>query len=120
MFRIASFAAACGLVMASSPAAAQSVHEGYSHDPGRIVSYARLDRSDIDAGSEAGARVLLARIEAAAVAVCSGKAPPVTRLEIRDVESCRSDAVSGAVSRVGSPVLKRLANSNGRQLLAAR
>jgi UrcA family protein len=113
---------ALGLIAIAQPASAQSLqlHEGYSHDPSKIVTYTRIDNSDIDPTSVAGARVLLQRIEMAADAVCGGKANAVSKSQKRDYADCRDDAVAGAVSKMGAPALKQLAARRRQEQLAAR
>ncbi len=113
---------ALGLIAIAQPASAQSsqLHQGYSHDPSKVVTYTRIDSSDIDPGSAAGARILLQRIEMAADAVCGGEASAVSKSQKRDYADCRSDAVDGAVSKMGVPALKRLAARRRAEQLAAR
>jgi UrcA family protein len=113
---------ALGLIAIAQPASAQSLqpHAGYSHDPSRVVTYTRINSADIDPNSAAGARVLLQRIEMAADAVCGGEANAVSKVRKRDYADCRSDAVAGAVSKMGAPALKQLASRRQRELLAAR
>jgi UrcA family protein len=113
---------ALGLIAIAQPVSAQSpqLHSGYSHDPSKVVTYTRIDSADIDPDSAAGARILLQRIEAAADAVCGGQAKAVSKSQKRDYADCRSDAVAGAVSKMGAPALKQLAANRRRELLAAR
>ena len=113
---------ALGLIAIAQPASAQSLqlHAGYSHDPSKAVTYTRIDSADIDPNSAAGARILLQRIEMAADAVCGGEASAVSKSQKRAYAECRSDAVAGAVSKMGAPALKQIAASRQRELLAAR
>jgi UrcA family protein len=114
--------AALGLIAVAQPASAQSLqlHAGYSHDPSKVVTYTHIDSADIDPNSAAGARMLLQRIEAAADAVCGGEAKAVSKSQKRDYADCRSEAVAGAVSKMGAPALTQMAATRRRELLAAR
>jgi UrcA family protein len=113
---------ALGLIAIAQPASAQNLQlrEGYSHDPSKIVTYTRIESSDVDPASAAGARILLQRIEMAADAVCGGEANAVSKPQKRDYADCRSDAVAGAVSKMGVPALKQLAARRRAEQLAAR
>ncbi len=106
---------------ATAPAvSAQTLHDGYSHDPSKIVTYTRIDRSDIDANSAAGARLLLQRIEVAANAVCGGADSARTPRARAAFMDCRDDAIRGAVSKMGSKPLSQLAAGQRREQLATR
>ena len=104
------------------PAAAQShaVRPGFSFDPTKVVSYTRVPYADLDLASEAGARILLQRIETAADAVCGGAANKTSKLEKEDYDECHAVAVAGAVSKARSPTLSRLAARDGTERRAAR
>ncbi|MBS0331609.1 MAG: UrcA family protein [Proteobacteria bacterium] len=115
--------AAALLLAATFTCAAQAepaLHEGYSHDPSKIVTYTRIDSADLDARTAAGARSLLQRIEVAADAVCGGEANAVNASQKRDYRNCRDDAIRGAVSRMGSPALTTLASRRRVEQVAAR
>jgi UrcA family protein len=114
------FLALIALCLIAQSAEAQTLHKGYSHDPSQIVTYTRIDLSGIDLTSAAGARILLQRIETASDAVCGGEAKAVTKSQKRDYANCRDDAISGAVSKMGSPALKQLALRRRDALMAAR
>jgi len=104
------------------PAAAQShaVRPGFSFDPTKVVSYTRVPYADLDLTSESGAQALLERIRAAADAVCGGAANKATASEKDDYQECQSIAVAGAVSKMRSPTLSRLASGDGAQGRAAQ
>ena len=104
------------------PAAAQShaVRPGFSFDPTKVVSYTSVPYADLDLASEAGARTLLQRIEAAADAVCGGAANKTSKPEKEDYGECRAVAVAGAVSKMRSPTLSRLAAGDWTGRRAAR
>ena len=90
----------------AGPAAAQpfTVHEAYSPDPSKAAAYAVVPYADLDLTNSAGARMLLARIEAAAEAVCGGARSPSA-----DASDCRAAAISGAVARMRNRPLTDLA-----------
>jgi UrcA family protein len=104
-------------LIAASPAAAQSVklHDGYSHDSSKIVTYASIDPT-----SAAGARTLLQRIEIAAEAACGGEANMTSDYQKADYRECRRVAVSGAVAKMKSPAVTTLASRRQRERLAAK
>ena len=99
-------AAAC---VAAGAASAQplKLSPGYSADPAVAVTEARLSYTDADLATAAGARAMLARIEAAAEAVCGEAATEAQRAEVAE---CRDRAVSGAVARLGQPAIRELAS----------
>jgi UrcA family protein len=109
-------------LIAASPAAAQSVtlHDGYSHDSSKIVTYTTIDHADIDVNTAAGARTLLQQIEVAADAVCGGQANMVSDYQRADYRECRRVAISGAVAKMKSPALTMLAAGRQRERLAAK
>jgi UrcA family protein len=113
---------ALGLIAIAQPASAQSLrlHAGYSHDPSRVVTYTRINITDIDPTSAADARILLQRIEMAADAVCGGGTKAVSKSQQRDYLDCHSDAVAGAVSKMGSPTLRQMAARQRDERVAAR
>jgi len=96
------------------------LHEGISRDPSKVVTYTKIDLSDIDVRSAVGAKTILQRIEMAADAVCGGAAGRTSRAAKADFEDCRDNAISGAVARMRSPSLTALADRRHRELLAAR
>ena len=110
------------LAAAAAPAAAQAyaLSEGFSSDPSQVVTRARVPYADIDAGSAAGARALLQRIEAAADAVCGGTGPRSSAREAQAFEDCRGAAISGAVASARSPALAALTSRRQAQMRAAR
>ena len=80
---------------------------GYSSDPAIAVTETRLAYTDADLATAAGARAMLARIEAAAEAVCGQADSAVQRA---DVAACRDRAGSGAVAKLGHPEIRELAS----------
>ncbi|MGH6911213.1 MAG: UrcA family protein [Phenylobacterium sp.] len=83
-------------------------------DPTKIVRTAVVTLSDIEVTSTSGAQTLLERIEAAADAVCGGRANAVSQREKEGYIDCHRAAVAAAVAKMRSPVLTTLA-SNRRQ-----
>lgn len=65
---------------------------------------------DLNLQSEAGVRALYARIQAATRVVCSPE-PAGDRLAMLEFKACRTEALSNAVARVGSPALAALHRS---------
>jgi UrcA family protein len=108
--KILALSALC-LAALALPAAAQShaVRPGFSFDPTQVVSYTSVPYADLDLASDAGARAMLARIQAAAGAVCGGAANKTSKAEKADYRDCHAIAVAGAVSKMRSPLLSRLA-----------
>ena len=104
------------------PAAAQShaVKRGFSFDPTQVVSYTSVPFADLDLASESGARTLLERIEAAAAAVCGGAADKRSKAQEAEYSDCHAIAVAGAVSKMRSPTLSRLAAGGWSGRRAAR
>jgi UrcA family protein len=75
---------------------------------------------DLDAGSPAGAQVLLKRIGAAANTACGG-APDIRDLDRwAAFEACRRSAVARAVAAVDSPMLTAIAHGSAPASFAAR
>ncbi|HEY0435007.1 MAG TPA: UrcA family protein [Phenylobacterium sp.] len=100
------------LLLAAQPASTQgfALRPGASSDlsdPTKVVRTAVVRLADLDTRSADGAQALLDRIEAAAAAVCGA-----------EDRQCRRMAATGAVARMHSPVLARLAEA--RPGLAAR
>jgi UrcA family protein len=114
--------AATGCLAMANLADAQPgrLYEGISRDPSKAVTYTKIDLSDIDVRSTAGAQALLRRIETAADAVCGGAASRTSKATKADFEDCRDGAISGAVAKMRSPSLNALADRRHRELLAAR
>ena len=115
------FATAVGLAV-TTPATAQgfALRPGASSDlsdPTKVVHTAVVRLADLDADSADGAQALLDRIGAAADAVC-GAGEAVTAQRQAEFRDCRRIAVAGAVARMRSPALTRLAQ--GRAELTAR
>jgi UrcA family protein len=79
-----------------------------------ISSTVRVSYADLDLSREAGARVLLDRIEAASQKVC-GPRPSPRNLKINiHYRACYRDAVSQAVAAVESPRLSALLDTPAR------
>ena len=95
-------AAAFALLGAAASAQPARLTSGYSPDPAIAVTQAHLAYSPADLATAAGARAMLARIEAAAEAVCAG---PPTAAEAAD---CRAQAVRGAVAKLDHPLVREL------------
>jgi UrcA family protein len=123
--RLTPFAVGAFLLAAiAPPAAAQTfvLRHGYSTDPtdpSKIVRKAVVPYSDIDPMSPRGAAALLQRIEAAADAVCGGRANAVSKREKDGYADCRSIAVAVAVSKMRSPALTTLESNRRAELRAA-
>jgi UrcA family protein len=94
-------ASALLLAAASQPCVAQSrqLYNGYSNDPGRVVTYTRIHLSRSEMQTAAGARNAVQEIEAAADAVCGGEVH--ARVSLPDYEACRREAEDNAVRRLG-------------------
>ncbi len=76
--------------------------------------------SDLNIGSQAGAQVLLKRIDAAASTACGG-APDIRQLDqLASFEACRRPAVARAVAAVDSPMLTAMARGGPPGGFAAR
>ncbi len=81
---------------------------------GEKIKTVEVSYSDLDLESEAGARALLERLDAAAFKACGGdpkrhsayKARPEVTVEI--FETCRKDAVAAAVGRLDAPLVAKL------------
>lgn len=99
-----SLALGAGLFAASVivPASAQVA-------PAQVVSDVTVPYDDLDLKSEAGARAMLARLDAAATRACGGKpAPvmpgdPVALAKQREYRRCKAAAMDGSTLRLGSP-----------------
>lgn len=83
--------------------------------PSVLVKY-----GDLNIASQAGAQVLLKRIEAAANAACGGK-PDIRELsKLTRFKACRRSAVARAVVAVESPMLRAMAQGGSPDSVAAR
>lgn len=83
--------------------------------PQIVVSY-----SDLDLSREAGARVMLGRLESAASAVCGGW-PDLHRLEnLAIYRACTRKAMDGAVTELGSPRVSALYGQPAERLASRR
>ncbi|HEY7797660.1 MAG TPA: UrcA family protein [Hyphomonadaceae bacterium] len=79
-----------------------------------VRSSVRVSYADLDLSREAGAYVLLQRIEAASQRVC-GPRPSPRNLKIHiHYQACYRDAVSQAVAEVESPLLSALLDAPPR------
>lgn len=81
----------------------------------QTVSY-----SDLDVSREAGARVLLNRIKAAAGKVCGAK--PTSILEfaaIRARDACMKQAIASSVQASGAPLVAQLYNTGTSGITAS-
>ncbi len=99
MTRPVLLAALAGLafsVFTLAPASAR----GFDEPPSQRVSYA-----DLNVDSEAGARVLLRRIRAAAENVCTLDTPLTSARAHRIARACVSDATRRAVTAIDRPAL---------------
>ena len=92
---------ALSLAALALPAAAQShaVRPGFSFDPTKVVSYTSVPYADLDLTSEAGARTMLERIQAAADAVCGGAANKTSKAEKEAYQDCHAIAVARSEER---------------------
>lgn len=109
-------AVGCAISLAAGACAAQPLQlsDGYSGDPSKIVTSTHVELSDADLQTSAGARAILQRIEAAADVVCGGAAH--AHVAPKDHAACSSDAVDGAVRRLGVRAVKTaLADSRREQ-----
>ena len=111
---------ACLMLTASlaiaSAAAAQSngIHSNDIDAPRVNVSYA-----DLNLRSEAGAQVMMARIEDAAERVCGG-APDTRLLDRRALfNSCKAKTFDRAVRELHAPLVTAMAGDKGIQLVLA-
>jgi len=118
--KILALSASCLAAALALPAAAQSdaVRPGFSFDPTQVVSYTHVPYADLDLTSEAGARTMLERIQAAADAVCGGAANKTSKADKEAYQDCHAIAVAGAVSKLRSPTLSRLAAGDWRERAA--
>ena len=102
-------AAALAALLACAPAAAVA---GQGHDAARV----RVAHQDLDLTAEAGARVLLQRLQTAAGVACRrDEGPRVSR----DQTDCRRAAVAGAVRRADAPALTALYEDAAPDLVLA-
>lgn len=81
---------------------------------GERIRNVGVSYSDLDIETEAGARELLRRLEAAAFEACGGdperhssyrRMPEVTR---KTFETCRKEAIEAAVGRLDAPLVAKL------------
>ena len=104
--------AALAFAALASPAAAET---GRTHSGAGIQVF----YGDLDTSSQAGAKVLVGRLNAAAREVCGAdsQARGLTRLQQR---TCQTNAVSRAVARINNPVVTQmLATSTGKPMIFA-
>ena len=75
--------------------------------------------SDLNLSTDAGARALLVRINAAATSAC-GNSPTfystysiAPSLAYREFDTCRSNAINAAISSISAPLVHQIFASNG-------
>jgi UrcA family protein len=87
----------------------QTVHAGTQPD-GMIRDQSVVRYGDLNLGIERDAKIMLRRIDRAAVAACGGWHPfgLSDGLIRKDFEKCRADAVARAVRDLGAPLVTRL------------
>ena len=108
MTRFMTAALATSILAASAiaiPAAAQPADQTVS---------IRVSYADLDIGHSAGAKVLLHRLQAAAVQACGGMPDVRVLAQVAAFDRCRREAVGRAVAQIDSPTLDAAANRRGR------
>lgn len=101
---IATVAVAAAAITSAHPATAKQ------RDNTNNVN-AKVIFSDLDITREAGARVLLRRIKAAAIQICGGRSYISTELfRKRMVDACVKDAMTNAIDQLNAPKVKALYN----------
>jgi UrcA family protein len=115
-------AAAAAFVLASgcaAPAGARTpfLYNGHTDAPGKVATYTRLRLSRRAAETPAGARALLLQIDAAADAVCGGKAH--ASVSPRDYDDCHAEATARAVRASALPALEEAWRGGRAAALAA-
>lgn len=116
-----SIAVGAGLLAASAtiPAFAQS-------SPENIVVHVSVPHSDLDLTSDAGARIMLMRLDKAATRACGGKPVAVTAMDPfgqvkkQEHRRCKAAAMDASTSRLGAPLVRaawlhQQAGPSGRQ-----
>ncbi|MFZ1992238.1 MAG: UrcA family protein [Alphaproteobacteria bacterium] len=117
-FIIASVAA----LLATAPAMADTMRgqESPANVHGAVTTSVKVDFSDLNVTSLAGAKVLLGRINAASSKVC-GPAPAPMELSSRaDWSTCMADAASRAVDTLGNPLVTDLFEQKNPAIVIAR
>lgn len=116
-------AAALAALALAAPAVAQTTAQTATQTAGKSatiqIESVKVAYDDLDISRDAGARVLLVRIEQAARRICGDRpAPRLVTANLRH-QSCIGSAVSGAVSHVNSPRLTALFNDETQPLRVA-
>ena len=106
--------AALALAALASPAAAET---------GRVASHDGIQvfYGDLDTSSQAGAKALLGRLNAAARQVCGGHTYAPGQIH-QQQRTCQANAVSRAVGRINNPVVTQMlaARTDARRVFASR
>jgi len=92
---------------------------GAAQAEGLIRKDVSVSYSDLNLSTEAGARSLLVRINAAAASACGGSPAfyasyaVAPSLAYKEFDTCRSNAVNAAVSSIAAPLVHQIYASNG-------
>ncbi len=102
---------AAGLAFAALPAQAE---QNGVETRSLVVSHA-----DIDLRSEAGAAIMLQRLERASRRVCDGGPRRRPLAEIRQIRACRTETLENAVNALDAPLVTALHHGHGMRLAVA-
>jgi UrcA family protein len=110
-----------GLVLATSMSAlaiaGAAAAQPYEADGARSIT---VSYGDLNLRSEAGAQVMLERIDAAAATVC-GQAPDSRLLDRRAYfDRCKADAVARAIQQLNAPMVSASAGQSSTVVVASR
>lgn len=86
----------------------------------RDVNARRVSYADLDLSNDAGARVLLRRIDQAARAVCGDRSGPMPITKRNQIRMCIAETTGQTVAAVNAPVVTALYEGAPQIVVAAR
>ena len=104
-------AAAAPAALAQSSVQEVVVYSGTADNPNAESRKKTVSYADLDVAADAGAKVLLQRIQSAAKVVCAPE--PATLADRPAYKACYDRAVSHALTRLGNAKVSALAASGG-------
>jgi UrcA family protein len=75
---------------------------------------------DLNLSSDAGAKILFARVGSAASLACGGHPDSRDLAGAERFQACRKEAIAGAVTRIGAPKLSALNGQAAEQVASAQ
>jgi UrcA family protein len=91
----------------------------FAADTNVTIDQVSVSYGDLNVSTDAGARVLFARIKSAATLACGGKPDSRDLAGMERFQACRKDAMSSAVTRIGAPKVAALYGQAVQQMASA-